>query len=317
MSVLVLAPELDLTADRVVMALAERGASVARMDTAWFPQRAAIDVELEDGRWVGTLTTEGRTIDLEGLRAVWYRSPSAFVFPDGLSATERNWAMNESKLGLGGVLSALPVRWVNHPARNADAAYKPVQLSVAARCGLTVADTLVTNRADAVRRFAATGTTVSKAFGAPSIREDRRRKVAFTRCLDATDLADLRGVEVAAHQFQRWVPKACEARVVVVGDQVFAAAIHADSAESRVDWRADYAALRYEPVDPPPDVATGIRELMSTFRLRYGALDFVISPEGTWTFLEINPGGQYGWIEDAIAAPITAALADLLAGGTA
>ena len=31
--------------------------------------------------------------------------------------------------------------------------------------------------------------------------------------------------------------------------------------------------------------------------LVYGALDFVIGPGGSWTFLEINPGGQFGWLQ--------------------
>jgi hypothetical protein len=37
----------------------------------------------------------------------------------------------------------------------------------------------------------------------------------------------------------------------------------------------------------------------------------MIRPDGALVFLECNPGGQYGWIEDATAAPITAAIADL------
>jgi glutathione synthase/RimK-type ligase-like ATP-grasp enzyme len=50
--------------------------------------------------------------------------------------------------------------------------------------------------------------------------------------------------------------------------------------------------------------------------LVYGALDFVIGPDG-WTFLEVNAGGQYGWLEDATGAPITSRLADLLTKGAA
>lgn len=154
MSILILAAELDITADRMVSVLKQREVPFARVDTAWFPQEANLDAEFRDGRWKGSLTAAGRKITLEGLRSVWYRSPSTFRFPDELSATERHWAMGEAKLGLGGVLSSLPVRWVNHANRNADAAYKPRQLVVAAQCGLVVPDTLVTNRAEAVRRFA-------------------------------------------------------------------------------------------------------------------------------------------------------------------
>jgi len=317
MTVLILAPERDFTADRMVKVLGHRDVPVARVDTAWFPQQASIDAELRGGRWVGTLSAGGRAIELEGLRSVWYRSPSAFGLPAALSATERNWAMSETKLGLGGVLASLSVKWINHPSRNADAAYKPVQLVTAARCGLTVTDTLVTNLPDAVRRFAGVGETITKAFGAAAVIEDGGRKTTFTQRLDASDLDDLRGVEVSAHQFQRWIPKAYEARVIVVGERLFAAGIHADSAETYLDWRNDYSALRYDRVEPPVDVGTGILEYCVALGLTYGAFDFVIRPDGEWVFLECNAGGQYGWIEDAIEAPITEALADLLEKGLA
>ena len=315
MTVLILAPERDFTADRMVKALEDRAAPVARIDTAWFPQQAGIEARLRDGRWVGTLSAGGRAIALEGLRSAWYRSPSAFKFPAELSPTERNWAMSETKLGLAGVLAGLPMKWINHPSRNADAAYKPIQLVTAARCGLTVADTLVTNVPDSVRDFAGEGETVAKAFGAAAIIEEGGRKTTFTYRLDESDLGDLRGIELAVHQFQRWIPKSCEARVIVVGDEVFAAGIYAETAETYLDWRNDYSALRYERLEPPADVVAGILEYCIVLGLIYGAFDFVIRPDGEWVFLECNAGGQYGWIEDAIGAPITDTLADLLVKG--
>lgn len=317
MTVLILAAERDFSADRMVAALERRAVPVARMDTAWFPQSATIDARLVDGHWTGTLTAGGRIIDLQEVRSVWYRSPSAFTFPEALSETERHWAMSESKLGVGGVLTSLPALWINPPSRNADASYKPRQLATAARCGLQVTDTLVTNTPAAVQRFAAAGTTVIKALGAASIIEDGGRKTTFTHLLDATDLADLRGIEVSAHQFQRWVPKAYEARVIVVGDQVFTAAIHAGSAATYVHWRNDYRALQYERINPPAEVVAGVLEYCIEFGLLYGAFDFVIRPDGGWVFLECNATGQYGWIEDAVNAPITDAIADLLAQGAA
>jgi ATP-grasp ribosomal peptide maturase len=316
MTVLILAPILDLTADRMVKALEGRAVPVARVDTAWFPQRASVNAQLRHGRWVGALSAGGRVVTLEDLRSIWYRSPGAFTFPAELSTTERQWAMTETKLGLGGVLASLPVQWVNHPSRNADASYKPVQLVTAARCGLTVADTLVTNDPAAVVRFAECGVTVTKAFGASSIREEDHRKTAFTHRLSQDDLADLRGIEISIHQFQRWIPKAYEARVIVAGNRLFAAAIHAHSAETYLDWRNDYAALRYARVDPPTGVVAGVRAYCADLGLVYGAFDFVIRPDDEWVFLECNASGQYGWIEDEIEMPITEALADILEKGT-
>jgi len=44
----------------------------------------------------------------------------------------------------------------------------------------------------------------------------------------------------------------------------------------------------------------------------FGAIDLVLHPERGYVFLEINPNGQWGWIEDFTGLPIAAAFADLL-----
>ncbi|MGH3932429.1 MAG: hypothetical protein ACRDTF_20915 [Pseudonocardiaceae bacterium] len=102
--------------------------------------------------------------------------------------------------------------------------------------------------------------------------------------------------------------------MIVIGEHVTAAAITADSPATYVDYRTDYASLSYELITPPEHVAQRIRLVMNRFGLVYGALDFVITPSGEWVLLEINPTGQYGFIEDATGAPLTAQLADLLTG---
>ena len=173
---------------------------------------------------------------------------------------------------------------------------------------------MITNEPDAVRRFATGGTTVTKMLGANHIAEESTRKITFTRIVHEEDLADLRGVDVGLHQFQRWVPKAHEARIVAIGKQLFGFTIHARSARARVDFRADYTSLDYEPFDVPPELAAGIRRFLAALGLVYGAFDFVVSPAG-FVFLECNPGGQYGWLEAHTGTPVTAALADLLARG--
>ncbi|AIG74366.1 Hypothetical protein AJAP_07265 [Amycolatopsis japonica] len=315
MSILILAEERDPSADSMVLALHDRGAKVYRLNTAWFPAQLSITAQLRGGRWTGCLRTEHHVVDLEEIQAVWYRSPKAYRFPAALNTAEREHANIEAKYGIGGVLMSLDALWVNHPARLADSGYKPYQLAVAARCGLQVADTLITNDPEPVLRFAGDGKTVTKMLGAVSIVEGGVRRFAHTHVLDADDLPDLAGVEVTAHQFQRWIPKAYEARMFVIGEHVTTAAIHSHTESAHVDWRTGYGSNTYELVTPPAEVIDGVRRLMTELGLVYGALDFVIGPDGTWTFLEINAGGQYGWIEHETGAPLTDHLAELLMKG--
>lgn len=60
-------------------------------------------------------------MDLDDIRSIWYRDPTAFDFPANLSAPERRFAFREARLGFGGVLASLDALWVNHPNRASDA----------------------------------------------------------------------------------------------------------------------------------------------------------------------------------------------------
>lgn len=322
MSVLVLSEECDPTTDAVIEVLGERGAEVFRVDLGWFPTGLHLDAELSSSGWAGTLRAGNREITLVGLRSVFYRRPTAFIFPPDLSDQELCHARMEAKLGLGGCLWSLPgVLWVNHPARQADM-YKPAQLAAGKAVGLLVPRTLVTNRPDVVLRFAREvgEPIVVKPLGYASIHEEGRRRALYTHVLTDDELADLRGVETTAHLFQQYIcDKAYELRLTVVGggddSQMFAAAIHAGSEAAAVDFRADYPSLTYRVVDIPDDVAVGVRAFMRHFAISFGCFDFCVDTTGRHWLLECNSAGQFQFVEQATGLPITAALADLLAKG--
>lgn len=171
-----------------------------------------------------------------------------------------------------------------------------------------------------MRRFAGQSRTgvVVKPLTANLLYEDNTYKMGWTRKLCEDDLADLRGVNATAHLVQDWVEKAWECRAVLVGDDIFAVAIHAGSEAARIDWRSDYPALSYEVINLPPIVEKALRAIMNEFGLVYGAFDLSVSIENgsqVFWFLEINPGGQYGFLEGATGIPITDSLVRFLAEG--
>ncbi|HWR46118.1 MAG TPA: ATP-grasp ribosomal peptide maturase [Pseudonocardiaceae bacterium] len=318
MTVLVLAREFDPTADAVLTELTWRGVPVFRTDLAAFPTELRLDARLRDGRWTGRLWNAHHEVALEEIRSIWNRGPRTYRFDDSLSAAAREFCYREAKLGVGGVLAALDVLWANHPNRCADAIFKPYQWKIAAECGLTVADTAITNDVNAARRFVGTAPheTITKALGPSGITEHGQVQVAYTRRLTGEDLADPADVAATATTLQRFVPKAFEVRLTVIGQDVFPVAIHAGTEDARTDWRSDPAALRYELVTVPDTVADGVSRYMKRTNLAYAGFDFVVTPEGAWVMLEANPGPQIGWLEAATGAPIVDVMATLLAKGT-
>ncbi|MEV7971076.1 hypothetical protein AB0O34_34540 [Sphaerisporangium sp. NPDC088356] len=79
-----------------------------------------------------------------------------------------------------------------------------------------------------------------------------------------------------------------------------------------LDWRQDYDRIAYTVVDPPPRLADTAFAFLRALDLSFGAFDFAITRDGSHMFLECNPNGQWGWLEDATGIPVAAAIAELL-----
>ncbi|GIL32041.1 ATP-grasp ribosomal peptide maturase [Actinocatenispora comari] len=314
--VLVVSAADDWSATAVADQLAARDVPYAWADPADFPQRLELSATF-DTRWHTQLHTDGRTVELDEVTAVFYRRPNDFRIPAGMSGPEERFARSQARVGLGGILAALHARWVNHPSALADHEYKPRQLALAARVGLTVPRTLVTNRADDVRAFGKrVGELVVKPLADPIVNEAGTYTPVWTRRVAADELDDLAGVETTAHLFQAWVDKDFEVRLIAAGDRLMPVAIRASSQTARVDWRSDYDALSYEPIACPAPVAASVRRYMAAAGLAYGALDFVVDHAGVWHFLEMNAAGQWGWLADKTGIDVAGALADVLTGGS-
>lgn len=311
---MIVSQELDPTADGVVLALGERGVPVFRIDRAWFPQRLTLEAELCDGRWTGCLDTAERRVELDDIRSVWHRWRSTFVLSPHLSPADQQHAEREARAGFDGVIGSLDARHVNHPHRVA-ALSKPSELVLAARCGLDVPATVISNSSGQVQAFAnGSHAVVRKLFSCHVLDEAGRPAVGYTRLITDDDLTDLEHVALTAHQVQYYVDKLMDVRVVVVGDRIFPVAIHPLSGAARIDFRADYRALRHEVIELPVVVTHGIRRFMAESGLLMVSMDFSVGRDGRYYFLESNPaGGQYGWLEAKTGVRITDAVADLLA----
>lgn len=315
-AVLVVTSQFDPSADRVVQALARRAYPVFRCDVAEFPRRLKVIAEIGGAvhtpQWQGELVTPHRTLPLTDVAGAYYRRPTGFEFPSDLAAADVPWAGLQARLGVGGLLAATP-NWLNHPHRIGFAEYKPVQLRAAIAAGLRVPPTLLTNDPQAAANFAELhGDIVYKALASGGIGEGQPSALYTTR-IGATDVDS--SIALTAHMFQEWIVKEYEVRLTVVDSKFFAARITAHSTAAKVDWRSDYDALDYTVIPTPPVIQVQVQQLLAGLGLRFAALDFAVTSSGDWIFFDLNPNGQWGWIEAQTGLPICDAIADALVLG--
>lgn len=81
------------------------------------------------------------------------------------------------------------------------------------------------------------------------------------------------------------------------------------SEKSKIDFRRyDFANTPYLTIDAPEDITRKVTLFMQKMKLNYGALDFIVDSSNNWYFLEVNPVGQYGWIEHLTGLQITSSI---------
>lgn len=232
------------------------------------------------------------------------------------AANDADFIFREWTRAISGLTKALPnAKWINPLEPHFAAGNKLTQLYTAVDVGFDVPATCVSNDACMVEKLFENGLVIYKTLSHPYYASDR---LIFTTLVSRESFEARREtLRAAPCLFQNLVAKAYELRVTVVGQSVIAMRIDSQKHEdTKIDWRV--GQLRrdlYDVVPLPQIICQRIFDLMSRLGLVYGALDFVVTPEGKYVFLEINPGGQWLWMEELIGTPITSEIAGYIATG--
>jgi hypothetical protein len=327
--IVIVTETIDLHADDMVRVLRGMGHEPIRLNSEDIPLNTSQSFQLDGADWHGTIRiqTNGRTIDIDDIRSIWWRRPNAFTLPPDLSEQESAFAKGEIRHALQGLWASLECYWVSFPALIQQASWKMDQLKRAARLGFEVPRTLITTDPDAVRAFyeQCQGRMIYKVMSDPMLALDQvqpsgqtgPRRATHTTPITAAQLAMLESIRTAHCQFQEYIPKQVELRVTVIGDQVFAAEIDSQShPQTSVDWRHYEIKIPYRKATLPADVAERCLRFVRSYQLNFSTLDLILTPDGRYVFLENNPNGQFMFVEKQVPElKMTAALAACLIRG--
>jgi glutathione synthase/RimK-type ligase-like ATP-grasp enzyme len=195
-------------------------------------------------------------------------------------------------------------KWMNHPIWNASASHKIEQLSRAQTLGFIVPRTLVTQNADAMRDFWRMnhGKVIAKPLSTGHVRRSANEQdsIIFTNTVLATQLDDLEDLANCPTLFQEQIEKEADIRITVVDDDVHAVELiaHEQNGSQRCDIRRnDMKEVQYRPLSLPLDLVYKIRALVGHYCLRFAAIDMARTVAGEHVFFEINPNGQWAWLD--------------------
>jgi glutathione synthase/RimK-type ligase-like ATP-grasp enzyme len=289
---------------------------VVRLDTEHFPFEATLTTQFEGRGEETRVYLDGRQIDRQ-LTSIWYRRLRTSARPPAMNPGVHEFCTRESSAALVGTVLGMAERIMSAPDRLWAAEHKLLQLKAARHAGLTIPDTIVTNDADAVRsafvRFG--GSMIAKPVRSGFVDLGSEQRAIYTSRVLEEHLQDRNSLRLSPVIYQPLLPKAADVRVTIVGERAFAVEIDSQSdPQASVDWRrTENPNLPHRSVELPRELERSLVGLNRSLGLSFGAIDLVHTVDDDYVFLEVNPSGQWLWLDDILDLGITRAISSWLA----
>lgn len=249
------------------------------------------------------------TFDNEySFKSVWFRRTKLPLI-ENVKFSERIYLQNEYETLLKNLFLVIDAKWLSEPYSIYRAENKLLQLKLAREIGFNIPKTLVTNSKIELKKFYEQNNQdiIIKPLGVSRIIQDDSMAFLFTNRLRKEHLDSIENFDLTPCLFQNRIEKEFELRITVVGENVFSAGVDSQSnIETELDWRK--SQLQFFKYKIPNDIKNKCIEIVKRLNLRFGAIDIIKDVNGNYIFLEINPNGQWAWIETQTQLPISDAI---------
>lgn len=295
-SVLLLSSLYDFSTDLICIELEKAGVSYFRLNREQLTQHGISFNPLSR-----ILRVRSKDIDITigpELKAVVFRQP---VFLRNTPAQPLELEKQMERSQWAAFLRALSVFseaiWLNWPQATYLAESKPYQLHLAKELGFNVPSTIVTNDMGNLPKFTAEK-IILKSLDTALFFERDDCFFTYTTIADASSLAT-RDASTAPIILQDELQPKTDLRVTIIGNELFTVEILSNGKGVAGDWRTEpRELLEYRDVELPSDVEKLCREMVKRLNLNFGAIDLIESI-GAYYFIEINPTGEWAWLQSA------------------
>lgn len=303
----------DVTIDYVVKELKNRNIMYYRLNTDNIPNNINIDFDFENENFKILDLYKKIELNLHDFNSVYYRRPviNSLDYLEEVSYNEKIYLQRELFTIFEGIYKILEDKfWLNNVYRIREAENKIYQLILAKNIGFNTPETVISNNFSTIEKIVEKYqyNNIIKSIKNGYIDDN---KVIFTSLIDGNVIKNQ--ISMFPNFIQNNIEKFCDIRCTIIGNDIFSAEILSQNEiGSKIDWRRSKNILEHKKHKLPIDIELKCLELTKKLKLNYSAIDLVLDKNGKYIFLEINPNGQWAWIENILKFPISKRIVDIL-----
>lgn len=251
-----------------------------------------------------------KTYNLKSVRSVVFkRTPTKFDF--NKDDSNQKYLNNERKHFFEGLYLCLKdAKWINPMFATHIAERKIFQLNQAKILGLQTPESIITNNSLTAHKFLQQHQkSIIKPIsnGLQVVNNDIYSIYTSEIKKDFFSLYKESELFETPIFLQEKIKNKSDIRVVIINKNIFTVRIDKND-KSEVDWRKPEILKTYSKINLPKKLSNLLIRLNKSFGLIYSAIDLIETPKGEFIFLEINPVGEWVWLESELDLNISETL---------
>ncbi|MBN8880531.1 MAG: hypothetical protein J0I32_23510 [Sphingobacteriales bacterium] len=243
-------------------------------------------------------TNQGSIFDLRFTKSVIFRRIPV-KYNTGTDGENHKYLNHERKHFFEGLYLTLQhAKWINPMFATQIAERKIFQLQTAHQLGLLTPKTIITNKLSIALDFLTKyKESIIKPISNGLQVIDEKVFSIYTTKVDYTLFSNLNLSPIfdTPAFLQERVSNAADIRVTIIGEVGYAVKILKEGDET--DWRKPEIVKKYELTTLPENLMKRLFNLNKHLGLVYSAIDLILTPSGDYVFLEVNPVGEWVWLE--------------------
>ena len=220
----------------------------------------------------------------------------------GLPRSLQDIIFDETEKTWDGLLMSHDGKVINRPQNHYYANNKIDQIRFASQFkDIIIPDTIVTNDPEEVRKFydRNKGNICFKLHKGAIVESPEGHLTIYTNKVKPENMDNVELVSSHPCLFQEYIDKKFEIRIIATDRDCVGIAIHSqDSEVSKIDFRRyDFDNVLYNHISVSQNVKDFCSKMLKHYQLHFGVFDFIKSINNKDVFLELNPNGQWLWLE--------------------
>ena len=307
---LVISSTIDFSTDLVCYRLLNAKKPFYRLNRDEFRQHE-IEVNLQKKYMRITIDKKVYFADFEKIKGIYFRAP-VFLRTQTKKelSLEEQLERNPWSSFLRNLIVFKKAIWINNPVDVYRAENKMYQLCMAQECGFKIPQTIVSNTVNV--QIEENENYIVKSLDTALFYDLQNNRELFTysNVVKGKELKEynLRQAPIFVQEFLE--PK-IDCRITYVKGKIFAVKILKDNVGVYGDWRFHKEQLDYVTFELPDNVKYSICRLMDNLNLNFGGIDLAFVDDDYY-FIEVNPTGEWGWLEVKTGMEISKAIEEAL-----